>query len=376
MSEPSPLPVVDHPVTVTWVDDHLRILDQTRLPGAEVHLDLTTVDEVVDAISRLAVRGAPAIGGVGAYGLVTALDEARPASVDEARRVLADAAGRIGTARPTAVNLSWAVARVRRAAEGGASVADIRERARAEARAIVDEDRDACDAMGRHGAAELATRHRILTHCNAGRLATLGIGTALGVVYAKARAGHPVEVYAPETRPLLQGARLTSWELHRAGIPVTVLPDSAAAMLLHSGRIDAVVVGADRIAANGDVANKIGTFSHAVHAARAGVPFYVAAPLSTFDPATPDGDHIEIEQRHPDEIRTWNGRAVTPPDVDVWNPAFDVTPHDLVTAFFTEVGTLRPDYSSSIAAAFERAGVGDGARSSADRHTQGDSHES
>ena len=366
---------VDHPVTVAWAGDHLRIIDQTLLPGEERHIDLTTVDEVVDAISRLAVRGAPAIGGVGGYGLVTALDEARPADVEEARRVLARAAERIGTARPTAVNLSWAVGRVRRAAENADSVAAIRDRALREARSIVDEDRRSCAEMGRFGAEELADRHRIMTHCNAGRLATLGIGTALGVIYAKADAGHPVEVFAPETRPLLQGARLTSWELHRSGIPVTVLPDSAAAMLLHSGRVDAVVVGADRIAANGDVANKIGTFSHAVNAARAGVPFYVAAPLSTFDLDTAGGDGIEIELRSPDEIRSWNGRALTPSDVDVWNPAFDVTPNELITAIFTEVGTLRPDYGRSIAAAFAGAG-GSGPHDEPDPDTQGESHES
>ncbi len=345
---------------VAWVDDRLRILDQTALPDEERYLDLTSTDEVVDAIRRLAVRGAPAIGGAGAYGMVVALDEAAAGSVADARRVLADAAARIGSARPTAVNLPWAVRRVRAAAEEGTSVDDIRRRALAEADAIATEDRAACAAIGRHGAAELADRHRILTHCNAGRLATLGIGTALGVVYAKAAAGHPVEVYAPETRPLLQGARLTAWELRRSGIPVTVLPDSAAAMLLGSGRVEAVVVGADRIAANGDVANKVGTFAHAVAAARAGVPFYVAAPLSTFDPDTPDGDHIEIEQRHPDEIRRCADRATAPAGVDVWNPAFDVTPHELVTGIITPVGVIRGDYSPAIAHLFERSATMEG----------------
>ncbi len=340
---------------VAWVDDHLRILDQTALPAAERYLDLTTTDEVVDAIRRLAVRGAPAIGGAGAYGMVVAFDEARPGTVAEARRVLDAAAERIGTARPTAVNLSWAVRRVRVAAVAGDTVDEIRRLALAEADAIVAEDRAACAAIGRHGAAELADRHRILTHCNAGRLATLGIGTALGVVYAKAEAGHPVEVYAPETRPLLQGARLTAWELHRAGIPVTVLPDSAAAMLLASGRVDAVVVGADRIAANGDAANKIGTFAHAVAASRAGVPFYVAAPLSTFDPATPDGAGIVIEQRRPDELRRCGDQPTAPADVAVWNPAFDVTPHELITGIICEVGVLRGDYSPAIARLFERS---------------------
>ncbi len=361
------------PATVVWADGRLRILDQTLLPAEERVIELTTVDLVVDAIVRLAVRGAPAIGGVGGYGLVVALDEGAPATVTEARRILAEAGERIGTARPTAVNLSWAVNRVRSAAMGGDTVEAVRELARVEAQRVIDEDRAACAAMGRHGATELATRHRIMTHCNAGRLATLGIGTALGVVYAKSEAGHPVEVYAPETRPLLQGARLTSWELHRAGIPVTVLPDSAAAMLLGSGRVDAVVVGADRIAANGDVANKIGTLSHAVNAARAGVPFYVAAPLSTFDPDTAHGDKIEIELRDPGEIRFFNGKATTPPDVEVWNPAFDVTPHELVTAIFTEVGVLRPDYTRSIA---EALASGSQPQIDPDPDNQGESHES
>ncbi|HHC08321.1 MAG TPA: S-methyl-5-thioribose-1-phosphate isomerase [Actinobacteria bacterium] len=339
---------------VAWIDGRLRILDQTRLPDEEAYLDLTGVDDVVDAIARLAVRGAPAIGGAGAYGMVVALDEARPSGVEEARAVLEAAAARIGAARPTAVNLPWAVRRVRDAAIGGTSVEEIRRLALDEAHAIVAEDREACAAIGAHGAELLADRHRILTHCNAGRLATLGIGTALGVVYAKAAAGHPVEVYAPETRPLLQGARLTAWELHRAGIPVTVLPDGAGATLLASGRVDAVVVGADRIAANGDVANKIGTFAHAVAAARAGVPFYVAAPRSTFDPATPDGDHIEIELRAPDELRGAPGRPGAPAEVAVWNPAFDVTPHELVTGIITDAGVLRGDYSAAIARLFEQ----------------------
>ena len=351
--------VFDDLVTVAWTDGRLRILDQTLLPAEERYVDLTSVDEVVEAIRSLRVRGAPAIGGAGAYGMVVALDEVRPATAAEARKVLADAAERIGTARPTAVNLSWAVERVLAAAVGS-SAAEVRARALAEADAIVAEDRAACDAIGRHGADELVDRHRLLTHCNAGRLATLGIGTALGVVYAKAAAGHPVEVYAPETRPLLQGARLTAWELRRFGVPVSVLPDSAAAMLLASGRVDAVVVGADRIAANGDVANKIGTFGHAVAAARAGVPFYVAAPLSTFDPDTPDGDRIEIEQRDATEIRRCGDRPTTPPDVDVWNPAFDVTPHELVTGLITEVGVLRGDYSLAIARLFERSTTREG----------------
>jgi methylthioribose-1-phosphate isomerase len=235
-------------------------------------------------------------------------------------------------------------------------VAEVRALALTEADAVYNEDRAACDAIGRHGARELAAHRTLMTHCNAGRLATTGIGTALGVVYGKAREGQEVEVFAPETRPLLQGARLTAWELAAAGIPVTVIPDSSACGLLASGRIDAVIVGADRIAANGDVANKVGTFSHAVAARRAGVPFYVAAPTSTLDPGTAAGGDIPIEQRDPTEVHGTQPRVTPVEGVTVWNPAFDVTPAELVTAIITEVGVLRPDYSASIADALRQVG--------------------
>ena len=346
MTEPSI--DIDTPPTIRWCGDYVEIIDQTLLPADLEVIALRSVEDVVDAIVRLAVRGAPAIGACGAFGIVVALAERKPASVEKARSVVAEAADRIGHARPTAVNLLWAVRRVQAAATRGSDVQQVWSLALAEAEAIFDEDRAACDAMGRYGAQELAAHTTLMTHCNAGRLATAGIGTAIGVIYGKALAGQPVEVFACETRPLLQGARLTSWELSTAGIPVTVLPDSAAASLLASGRIDAVVVGADRIAANGDVANKIGTFSHAVAAQRAGVPFYVAAPRSTLDPATPSGEAIDIEQRSADEVRMAGGVAITPAGMNIWNPAFDVTPADLVTAIITEVGVLRPDYTQSI----------------------------
>ncbi len=333
-----------HPPTVAWAGDAVEIIDQTLLPGALEVVRLDTVDAVVDAIRRLAVRGAPAIGGAGALGMVVGLDEERPASTDAARAALGQLAARIGAARPTAVNLSWAVERVRAAAEGEGSPGGIRERALAEALRIVDEDREACRRIGEHGRAELSGATTILTHCNTGRLATLGWGTALGVVYAKAAAGEPVRVYACEARPLLQGARLTAWELMQAGIEVTLIADSAAASLLHTGRIDAVILGADRIAANGDTANKVGTFSLALAAKHAGVRFYTAAPTSTFDLATPSGDAIEIELRSADEVRTFQGRASAPQGVDAWNPAFDVTPHDLITGWITELGVLHPPF--------------------------------
>ena len=240
----------------------------------------------------------------------------------------------------------------------GSSAAEIRSLALSVATDIFDEDRAACDAISRYGAVELRDHTAILTHCNAGRLATTGIGTALGVVYGKARDGQEVEVFSSETRPLLQGARLTAWELSRAGIPVTVIPDSSGASLLASGRVDAVVVGSDRIAANGDVANKIGTLGHAIAARSAGVPFYVAAPTSTLDPNTAAGTEIEIELRAAAEVEGFGECRTTPEGVAVWNPAFDITPAELVTAIITEVGVLRPDYTQSIAAALESVGLG------------------
>ncbi len=333
------------PATVTWAGDAIEIIDQTLLPGGLEVIRLTTTADVVDAIRRLAVRGAPAIGGCGALGMVVGLDEERPQSVDEARAALGTLAERIGAARPTAVNLSWAVERVRDAAYGEPTPRAIRDRALVEAQRIVDEDREACRLIGEHGRAELGrAASAILTHCNAGRLATLGWGTALGVVYAKAAAGDPVRVFACEARPLLQGARLTAWELTQAGIDVTLIADSAAAGLLHSGRVHAVVLGADRIAANGDTANKVGTFSLALAARHAGVPFYVAAPISTFDLATPSGEGIAIEERSGDEVRTWQGHSSAPEGVAAWNPAFDVTPHDLITGFITEIGVIHPPF--------------------------------
>ena len=334
------------PATVAWAGDAIEIIDQTVLPEKLEVIRLATVDAVVEAIRRLAVRGAPAIGGCGALAMVVGLDEERPASAGEARAALGRLAARIGAARPTAVNLSWAVGRVRDVAAAELTPGAIRERALREAQLIVDEDSQACRLIGEYGRVELAGSSVILTHCNTGRLATLGWGTALGVVYAKAAAGEPVRVFACEARPLLQGARLTTWELAKSGIDVTLITDGAAASLLHSGRVQAVVVGADRIAANGDTANKVGTFSLALAAGHAGVPFYVAAPTSTFDPATPSGDAIVIEERSGEEVRTWQGRPSAPEGVPAWNPAFDVTPHDLITGFITEIGVIHPPFPS------------------------------
>jgi len=312
----------------------LRVLDQTLLPGREVWLRLSTPGEVVDAIRRLAVRGAPAIGVAGAYAVALI-----PGDAEAVRR----GAAAVAEARPTAANLRWAVERMLRRLESAppaapqASLLD-------EAHRIRDEDEASCRAIGRHGQALLPDPAVVLTHCNAGSLATAGYGTALGIVYAAVEAGKRVSVYADETRPLLQGARLTAYELQRAGIPCTVLVDSAAAALLRQRRIDAVIVGADRIAANGDVANKIGTFSLALAAREHGVPLFVAAPFSTVDLRTPEGSGIPIEHRSAAEF----GASVLPEGVSVFAPAFDVTPARLVSALVTERGVLRPPYESAL----------------------------
>ncbi len=345
--------------SVAWVGDHIEIIDQTKLPTVFEVVELRTVDAVVDVISRLAVRGAPAIGVCGAYGMVLGLDERAPTTTAGARSVLDELVDTIGNARPTAVNLSWAVKRIREAADAatiGDDVTVLREQVLREADHILGEDRDACTRIGLFGLDALAGVTRLLTHCNTGRLATAGWGTALGVIYAKVAAGESITVYASETRPLLQGARLTSWELHDAGIDVTLMPDGASSTAMAQGRVQAVIVGADRIAANGDTANKIGTFTHAVNAKYAGIPFYVAAPLSTFDTSISSGAEIVIEERPADEMRRWASEPTAPADIPVWNPAFDVTPADLITAIITEVGVLEPPYDQSIRAAFN---VGD-----------------
>ena len=337
----------DMPPVIAWRDGAIEVIDQTLLPAALEVRRLGTVDEVVDAIRRLVVRGAPLIGACGALGVVLGLSEQHPGTVAEALTALDEVAARIGGARPTAVNPSWAVGRVREGARSGGSVEDMRRLAMRAATSIIDAERDASRRMGEHGRVVLAGRATILTHCNTGRLATPGVGTALAVVYAKKAAGEPVRVYACEARPLLQGARLTAWELLRAGIDVTLIVDGAAAGLLASGRVDAVLVGADRIAANGDTANKVGTLALALAARHAGVPFYVVAPTSSIDPTVPAGRAIPIEERDAEEVRTWRGLPAAPPEVPVWNPAFDVTPHDLITGFITERGVLRPPFGAA-----------------------------
>ena len=327
--------------------DAVRIIDQRRLPGEEVTRDLRTLHDVCEAIGTLAVRGAPAIGVAGAMGLVASLQPF--AGVGDAFwQAVADHAVAIRATRPTAVNLPWAIDRMlgaaREARSAGLPPAEALERLRSEATAILDGDRAMCRRIGEAGLELVPDGSRVLTHCNAGALATAGIGTALAPIYLAVERGRHVEVFADETRPLLQGSRLTAWELARAGIPVTVLADNMAASLLREGRIDLCIVGADRIAANGDVANKIGTYGVALAAARHGIPFYVAAPTSTFDPATPSGDAIVIEQRDPREVAEGFGARTAPEGVRVHNPAFDVTPAELVTAIVSDRGLLHPPY--------------------------------
>lgn len=332
---------------VQWSPDGaLRIIDQRRLPLEFVERDIETVADAAEAIRTLAVRGAPAIGVAAAMALVLE-SEAAHAS----REKVASAAERLRATRPTAVNLGWALDRMLARADGTpGDIHAVADALRAEATAILEEDRAMCAAIGEHGATLLHQGMRILTHCNAGALATAGMGTALAPVYVAHGRGMALRVYASETRPLLQGARLTTWELARAGVPVTLITDGMAAGLMAAGRVDIVLVGADRIAANGDVANKVGTYGLAVLAHHHKVPFVVAAPWSTVDAATPRGADIEIEQRDPQEVTEVNGVRIAPEGIAVHNAAFDVTPAHLVTHYVTDRGVqhapFRLDVSS------------------------------
>jgi methylthioribose-1-phosphate isomerase len=309
------------PPTIEWTGDAVRLIDQRRLPGELTFLECSTVDELCEAIATLAVRGAPALGAAGAMGVALAAANGEP---------LVRASSRLKATRPTAVNLAWGVDRALAADDPAA-----------EAVAIAAEDVERNRRLGAHGAGLLEEGARVLTHCNTGSLACVGYGTALGVIRAAHEAGRRPSVWVGETRPVLQGARLTAWELQQLGIPHTLVADVMAGALMAAGEVDAVIVGADRIAANGDVANKIGTYSLAVLASHHGVPFYVAAPRSTFDDETPDGDSIPVEQRAAEEVAVVGGTRVAPDGVAVDNRAFDVTPAGLVTAYVTEEGIAR-----------------------------------
>jgi methylthioribose-1-phosphate isomerase len=332
---------------VRWSDDGtaVQIIDQRELPAREVIRELRTLDDLCEAIRSLAVRGAPAIGIAGAMGLVASVQHLSGLRRNAFLERLHSAATAIRSTRPTAVNLRWALDRMLAvAADAEGEPMALLNRLRRESIEILDEDRAMCRRMGEHGAALIADGARVLTHCNTGALATGGIGSALAAVYVAVEQGKRVAVYADETRPLLQGSRLTAWELSRAGIPVTVLVDGAAASLMRERKIDLCIVGADRIATNGDVANKVGTYSLAIAARHHGVPFYVAAPASTFDPATAHGTAIEIEQRGAEELSCAFGVQTAPVGVAVYNPAFDVTPAELITGIISDAGVHRAPY--------------------------------
>lgn len=345
------------PRTLEWIGKlpgTLRLLDQTRLPLETVFVDYRSVDELVLAIRRLVVRGAPAIGCAAAYGVCIGVQSETGAGEAAFFAALESAIERLAASRPTAVNLFWALARMRRTAEalrGRATEAAIAAALLAEARAIEAEDRAMCRAIGRHGAALLCDGDGVLTHCNAGGLATSDFGTALAVIFQAHEDGKRLHVWVDETRPLLQGARLTAWELAQRGVPATLICDNMAAHVMQSGRVQAVVVGADRIAANGDTANKIGTYGVAVLAVSHGIPFYVAAPTSTFDLSLPDGDAIPIEQRAAEEITEGFGRRTAPEGVAVYNPAFDVTPGNLIRGIICEHGVFTADQLRNVSAA-------------------------
>jgi methylthioribose-1-phosphate isomerase len=337
--------------TLRLTEQGLELLDQRVLPHEKRYLLLETGEEVARAIEDMVVRGAPAIGDAAAMGVAVELGRAPDGALEETLRSVC---ARLRRTRPTAVNLGWALDRAEREIgallAAGESDAAVRAAARALAQAIADEDLETCRAIGDAGAALVPEAASILTHCNAGGLATAGYGTALGVVRSASRDGRVRRVLASETRPFLQGARLTSWELQQDGIPATLITDSMGGALMRRGEIDLVVVGADRIAANGDVANKIGTYTLAVLARRHEIPFYVAAPLSTVDLETTDGDAIPIEERSPEEVLSLAGVRIAPEGVDALNPAFDVTPAELVTAIITEAGVARAPYEASLRA--------------------------
>jgi methylthioribose-1-phosphate isomerase len=340
--------------TLEWLPNGVNFLDQTKLPLEETYVLATDYKQVATVIRDMIVRGAPAIGVSAAMGMAIGIDRSTATTLPALTEEVAVIAKTLAETRPTAVNLFWGIDEIRslynELAAKQTPIPEIKSAVVAKGRRMYDEDIAACKQMGAHGASLLPQQGTVLTHCNAGALATCGYGSALGVIRAAIERGHKIDVFADETRPFLQGARLTAWELMKDNIPTTVLCDNMAAALMRQGRIQAVIVGADRIAANGDVANKIGTYGVSILAKEHGIPFYVAAPWSTLDLATAHGDLIPIEQRAATEVTHSNGRQMTPHGVAIENPAFDVTPAKYVTAIITERGVLRAPYEQSIQA--------------------------
>src|SRR6187402_2647740 len=347
--------------TIDIQDDVIVMVDQRKLPAQEIYVRCRTAPEVAKAIRTMVIRGAPAIGVAAAYGIALGLKRSTAKGTNQFAVEFQKICDLMAGTRPTAVNLFWAIDRLKAAfavgAQAGESPEELAARLLREAQKIHDEDVAACRAMGRFGAAVVPDGARVLTHCNAGALATAGYGSALGVIRAAVEQGKKVAVFADETRPFMQGARLTAWELIRDGISTTVITESMAGPLMRAGEIDVVVVGADRIAANGDTANKIGTYTVAVLAREHKIPFYVAAPLSTIDLATPDGEAIPIEERDQREVTHLGSSRLTPIGAKIRNPAFDVTPSRYITGIITERGIFRPPYTESLQRAFEVAAV-------------------
>ncbi len=339
--------------TIAWQDSDIVMVDQRKLPAAEVYVTCRSVNAVAKAIKTMVIRGAPAIGVCAAMGLALGAERSKATGTKQFTTEFQRNCDLLAATRPTAVNLFWAIERMKRSFSDGAlageSVDQLKARLRVEADRIHDDDLASCRAIGAHGATLVPAEARILTHCNAGALATAGYGTALGVIRAAVAAGKKVRVVADETRPFLQGARLTAWELVKDGIDTTVITDNMAGALMRAGDIDLVVVGADRIAANGDTANKIGTYTVAVLAREHGIPFYVAAPWSTIDLATPDGDAIPIEERDAREVTHLGAIQLAPEGAHVRNPSFDVTPNKFITAIITERGIFRPPFADTLA---------------------------
>jgi methylthioribose-1-phosphate isomerase len=338
--------------TLEWTDSGVRFIDQTKLPMEETYVTCKTHDQVAEVIRTMVVRGAPAIGVAAAMGIALAVKNSKAETTGDLKRDFDQACDILGKTRPTAVNLFWAIRRMQEKFERirirPSPIPQIKQTLIEEAQRLHAEDIAANQAMGRHGATLMPAEGGVLTHCNAGALATAGYGTALGVIRSAVEQGKKIHVYADETRPFLQGSRLTAWELMKDGIPTTVISDNMAGAMMSQGKIGAIVVGADRIAANGDVANKIGTYTVAVLAKEHGIPFYVAAPISTVDLATPDGSKIPIEQRNAKEITHMAGRQMVPEGVHIENPAFDVTPAKYVAAIITEKGIARAPYGESL----------------------------